>query len=135
MIDDQQGASNSEVRKFGILIAAIAGAAGAYLAWRGRNGYAVMWEIAGVFLVTGVLLPIVLRPVYRIWMRFAALLGWVNTRVLLTLFYLLILTPVGAAMRLFKKDVLGRQLNREAASYWVRRDPKAADKQSYEHLF
>ena len=127
--------SRSEVRKFGLLFAAIGGAAGAYLAWKGRGGYAIVWGIAGLFLVTGLVLPVVLRPVYRVWMRFAALLGWINTRLLLTLFYVLIITPVGMAMRLFRKDLLDRKLDRDAASYWVRRDPTAADKHSYEHLF
>ena len=35
----------------------------------------------------------VLRPIYVGWMKFAFVLGWINTRLILGLFFYLILTP------------------------------------------
>ena len=43
----------------------------------------------------------------KAWYKVAALLGWVNTRILLTTIYFLILTPAALFYRLFKKDPLG----------------------------
>ena len=40
-------------------------------------------------------------------MRFAFVLAWINTRVLLTLFFLLVITPVGVIMRLLRKGSAG----------------------------
>lgn len=54
----------------------------------------------------------VLKQIWNGWMRFARTVGRVNTVVLLTLFYFLILSPFGAIMRLFGWDPL--QLSRKA---------------------
>ncbi|MCB2230273.1 hypothetical protein KQH82_06120 [bacterium] len=61
----------------------------------------------------------VLRQIWNGWMRFARVVGRVNTAVLLTLFYFLILSPLGAVMRLFGWDPLrtGRKA-RKAESNW-----------------
>ena len=66
-----------------------------------------------VLLVTGTLLigfglvaPLVLRVPNRLWWRVAQAVGWVNTRVLLTLFFAIVLTPVGVTMRLFGRNPL-----------------------------
>lgn len=41
------------------------------------------------------------KYVFRGWMVFAHLLGWINTRLLLGLTYYLVITPTGLVMRLF----------------------------------
>ena len=92
-----------------------------------------------VLLVTGTLLigfglvaPLVLRVPNRLWWRVAQAVGWVNTRVLLTLFFAIVLTPVGVAMRLFGRNPLrgaGAQTN------WTPYPARRRDPRHYEHLF
>lgn len=43
----------------------------------------------------------VLKQIWAGWKQFARLVGRVNTVILLTLFYFLILSPLGGIMRLF----------------------------------
>jgi hypothetical protein len=124
-----------EVRKFGILFAALSVLAGAYMAWKGYRGLWIPFGLAGFFVLTGLSLPRVLRPVYVVWMRFAAVLGWINTRLVLTAFFFLVLTPIGLVMRLMGKDLLDKNNDRPGRSYWVKRPPGPKVRQSYEHLF
>ena len=127
--------SPREVRRFGYLFAAVGGVAAALLLWKGNPGW---WWAAGasaLFLLGGTFAPSVLRPVYRIWMRFAFALAWINTRVLLTLFFLLVITPVGVIMRLFGRDILERRIDRARRSYWSTRDTGRVNPERYENLF
>lgn len=66
----------------------------------------------------------VLRKLYAGWMRFARALAWVNARVILTVVFYVILTPVGLVRRLLGYDPMRRRLERDAASYRVAREPR-----------
>jgi hypothetical protein len=134
-LTDRPHPEKREVRNFGLLFAAIGLLTGAYMVWKGKGGAWVAFSLAGVFLLTGLFMPSVLTPCYRAWMRFAALLAWINTRVLLTVFFFVVVTPIGVVMRWFGKDLLNQKLDRSAQTYWVRREQVEKDKKSYEHLF
>ena len=95
--------------------------------------------IGPVLFVTGALLvgfgflaPKVLRVPNRVWWRVAQVVGWVNTRILLTLFFAIVLTPVGVVMRAFGRNPLrgaGGQTN------WTSYPDRRRDTQHYERLF
>ena len=58
-------------------------------------------------------------PVMRAWLRVAGPVGVAVNAVLLTIVYLLVLTPVGLVMRALGKDPLARRWEPGAASYWT----------------
>jgi hypothetical protein len=132
---EQADTGKKEVRNFGLLFAVLCALAGAYMTWRVKPAAWVAFTLSGLFLLTGLFLPRVLGPVYRAWMRFAALLAWFNTRLLLSLFYYLILTPLGLLMRGIGKDLLHQRVDRTVGTYWIKRDVSAKSTQRYEHLF
>ena len=68
-------------------------------------------------------------------MKFAHALGWINTRLLLGLFFYLVLTPAALILRLLGKDLLHQQVDRSAPSYWIKREPVQLDPERYERLF
>jgi hypothetical protein len=127
--------SPREVRKFGYLFAAIGGVATAFFLWKGKPGWWWAAVASALFFLGGAFAPSVLRPVYRLWMRFAFVLAWINTRVLLSLFFLLVITPVGVMMRLLGRDILERRIDRARRSYWSIRDKGRANPKRYENLF
>jgi hypothetical protein len=63
-------------------------------------------------------LKIIGRSLKRWWMAFASALGWVNTRVLLTVVYFTLFALGAIILRLIGKDLLRRKL-RESSSYWI----------------
>ncbi len=62
------------------------------------------------------------RWAYRQWMRFAHVLAVVNTAILLTIIYVLVIGPAALVLWMIRKDLLDRTLRREG-SYWRMREP------------
>ena len=127
--------SRKNVRKFGILFAVLGAAFAGYLVFRGNPHWFFALAAGLVFLLAGLLAYPVLKPVYIGWMAFASVLAWINTRILLGLFFYLILTPIGLLMRVAKKDRLGERFDRTEKSYWIRREHEEFDRTRYERLF
>lgn len=67
-------------------------------------------------------------------MKFAHALGWVNTRIILTVVYLLIFTPVALIFKVIGKDPMERKFE-EVNSYWVKREQKAFRQEDYRRQF
>jgi len=82
-----------------------------------------------VLLVWSLIHPPSLRPVRTAWLHFGERAGSLTGLVILTLIYLLVVTPVGLLMRLLRVDPLGRS---GAATYWNRRPEALAD--NYVHM-
>lgn len=94
-------------RSFGLSVGSVCLAASALFLWRGYPTVSLVLLVVGGLLVGFALVaPSALRVPSRYWWRFAQVLGWVNTRLLLTLFFALVLTPVGVLMRLFGRNPL-----------------------------
>lgn len=74
-----------------------------------------------IFTLSHIAYP-VMKPFHIGWMKLAYFLGWFNTRLLLGIFFYLIITPTGLLMRLFGKDFLDEKIDKSAKSYWIKRD-------------
>lgn len=116
---DHQEKTASELRKFGLTMFAATGAITALLFLRGSSSWVYTASASGCFLLSGLLLPNLLRPVEKIWMLFAGILGYVMTNILLTIVFFIAVTPTGLLMRLFGRDPLFRRFDRNADSYWI----------------
>jgi len=66
----------------------------------------------------GLAFPLLLRPVEKAWMAVARAIGVVMTHVILTLFYYLVITPFGIAMRIAGRDPLGLKAAPARESFW-----------------
>lgn len=78
------------------------------------------FTFAGLVVLLMILLtfsPLLLRPVFRVWLKVAHFIGQVNTQVILTLLFYLVFTPYGFVMRLFGRDAMQRKL-KSAGTYW-----------------
>ena len=124
-----------ELRQFGITIGVVLGLLGSWSLWRNKEGGYLLLIIATLFLLLGLTLPRLLKPLPKLWMTLAVLLGWLMTRIILTILFYLVLTPIGLLARLSGKDFLNRKFNREAQSYWIPRKAATSDKRNYENQF
>jgi hypothetical protein len=116
--------SNRELRNFGLVMAGALAVIGALTFWRGQNLWAVLWGLAGLFLVGGLVWPRGLAPVEWLWMKVAHYMGQFMTRVILILTFYLIMTPLGLLKRLFGKDTLNLKFEKSGSTYWTPVDPK-----------
>ncbi|MDT7040949.1 SxtJ family membrane protein [Candidatus Nitronereus thalassa] len=78
-----------------------------------------MWAIAlGCLLIlAGGIVPIVLRPLFVGWMKVGHALGFINTRIILSIGYFLVFTPIGLFRRMMGKDSLQRKLKPDQTTY------------------
>ena len=80
--------------------------------------------LATASLVIGVLASLSSWMATRIewlWMKFAQGLGWVNSRILLSVVYYLFLLPLALVRRIFQKES-NWKLNKDKASFFVERN-------------
>ena len=64
-----------------------------------------LW-IAIPFLILGILKPSLLFYPYEVWMKLGLALGWINSRIILGLVFLIILQPIALVMKIFGYDPL-----------------------------
>jgi Saxitoxin biosynthesis operon protein SxtJ len=110
------------LRSFGLIVGGIFGVIGLWPLVV-RSASPRLWALAlGILLVGPALVaPRVLAPAHRLWMGLAELLGWINTRIVLSIVFFAVITPMGAVMRLLGKDPMRRGFERTASTYRVNR--------------
>ena len=97
-------------RSFGISVGGVLLLIAAFLAWRGRVTAAeVTGGIGAVLVVLGLTKPMLLKWPSAVWWKFAMVLGYVNARVILTIAFLVVLTPIGLLWRIIGRDPLRRR--------------------------
>ena len=115
--------TKKDLRKFGLVMTVPLALIGGYLWWKGRGAAPYVVGAAAFFLLSGLLVPQLLRPVEKIWMKFAEILSAIMTRVILTLAFYLVISPFGLLLRLLGKDLLNLRFDQERESYWIPVEP------------
>ena len=127
--------SVTEMRRFSFIVSGGLALIGLVSWYRGHSSIPMaLWIIAAVLLLCGLILPRLLRPVYKAWMVLATVLVWVNTRIILMMLFYAVFAPVGLIMRLFR-DPLDRKLHDGCSSYWKQKESRSFDPKTYEHQF
>lgn len=127
--------SKSDFRKFGITIGVFLMVVAGFLFWKGRESYTILL-ISGLLLsILGLVMPIILKPVYWVWMVFAVILGWIMTRVILSLLFYIVITPIGLFSRLFGSNFLDLKWDKSKDSYWNVRTSTQRNNEEYEKQF
>lgn len=85
-----------------------------------------------IFGAAGLLIPAALRQPYRIWMTAGDLLGWVNSRVILSALYFTLLTPVRLLMKLSGYDPMNRKFDEKLTTYRVARNARPASHMTHQ---
>lgn len=123
--------TRKDLRNLGLVFCVVLGLLAGLSAWKGGAAWPWLAGGAALFAAWGLLWPAGLRPLYRGWMSLAIVMGQVVSRLLLSLVFYLVVTPVGLVMRLAGKDPMDRRLG-DRDSYWRPRprqyDPKQTEK-------
>jgi len=122
------------LRKFGVIMGVVFLVISSSFFFRQKhNGAAYNLIVSCVFFITGLVLPVLLKPVYLVWMRFAYILSWINTRIILVVMFYLIFTPIGLVMKLFRIDLLERK--KREGTYWKKKEKVDFNPLNYERRF
>jgi hypothetical protein len=122
-------------RSFGLIIAGGSAALAVIrFIWSGTFN----WWFIGVglvFAVIGLLVPTWLEPVRRVWMKLATVLGFVNSRILLTAVFAVVVTPIAVLLRLLGRRPFAVVRDQRAESYWQVRRPEEFTAKRMERQF
>ncbi len=127
-----EGMMHERERSFGLAVGFVCVLIAGVSAWHDRAVVAAVLSLLAVTLIVPALLrPSLLRVPCAVWWRLAHLLGWVNSRVLLSIVFFGLLTPIGLIRRLGGWDPL--RCRGRSASSWVPvpeglRDPKHVER-------
>ena len=125
LIEIKRDPTPREVRQFALLAlpAFCLLLAGVALVRYGSWTAAVLLTIAAIVsAVLGLLRPRWMRTALIGWMWTAWPIGWVVSHLLMAIIYYLAIAPIGLIMRALGRDPLERRFDRNAATYWTRRD-------------
>jgi hypothetical protein len=88
-----------------------------------------LWAIvlASLFALGALLQPGWLRPLYTGWMKVGHILGFVNTRIILSLGFFLVFTPIGLIRRMLGKDSLNRRFESQRSTYRDQRQARLGE--------
>jgi len=124
-----------EARKTALSVGGVLLAVAAYSLWRHHPLRAqILGAAGGLLLLIGLAAPRWAVPFHNAWMRVAAVLGWINSRIILGFLYYGVMTLLGAVLRLSGRDPLRRR-GPAGESYWIPRAKPRQDREQFERLF
>lgn len=118
------------LRRFGITFFVVLVIIAGYLYWKEHSSWRWFGGGGAVFLALGLFFPYLLKYVYKVWMGLAILLGWIMTRLVVTLTFFLLFVPMGFLLRILGKDILDKKVNKRASTYWCKHET-VSDKSRY----
>ena len=123
-----------DLKNFGFIIGIVLLLFGLFLLYR-RTDYFIYFVSVGLILLSlGYIAPKVLKPIYKVWMTCAVIIGWIMTRLILSLLFYSIITGIAILTRIIGKDFLNLK-NNNKGSYWNNRDSEYELNQDYEKQF
>jgi hypothetical protein len=133
--DEAKSVTTAQARKTTLIVA---GALLLLAAWNYHRGrmtvVAVLGGAGASLLLLGLLVPPAARAFHTFWMRVATILGWINSRVLLSLMFYGVLAPYNLIGRLIRRDPLTRR-GAQRESYWIPRKTTRQSKEQFERTF
>jgi thiol:disulfide interchange protein len=121
-------------RRFGFTVGFVILFLGCVLLWRHRSAGWPLISIGTVLVLAAGLAPLTLKWVHGPWMIVSLALGWIVTRILLTIAFFFVVTPIGLLQRLFGKRSIEVAFRANAASYWQSRTARPIS-EDYEKQF
>lgn len=124
--------SPKAMREFGLVTGALVIALfGGFIPWLWQLNWQTWLSVAGaigsLLILWALIHPQSLKYVYQPWMKFALLLGAINTRIILFVLFFLLFMPMGLIMRLFGNDPMQRKLNKTITTYRQLREAPSKD--------
>ncbi len=127
--------TKKELRSFGFVVGGMLLLIAVILYFKGSVNYIYFSSIGILLAVLGLSLPEVLLPFQKSWMALAVVLGFIMTRVILSILFYIVITPIGIIARIFGKDFLDEKISKSKTSYWNYRKKKEYDKITTEQQF
>ena len=126
--------AKKDFKNFGLIIGIIFLLCGLFLLYKRIDYFIYVVTVGLIFLSLGFIAPRILKPIYKVWMTFAVIIGWIMTRLILIFLFYSLITGIAILTRMIGKDFLNLKINNKR-SYWNNRDSEFELNQDYEKQF
>ena len=107
-----------DIKKFSVLFFGVFILFSIIFFYVGLYNYLIIFISLGLlFPIIGYLFPLALKPIYLIWMSFAVILGWIMSRIILIILFILVVLPTAIIAKLFRKKFVS-SIDMGADTYW-----------------
>ena len=127
--------SKDDLKKFGLTIGIFLMIVGSIIYLYDSSLYIYFVSFGFFFIAFGLAVPKLLLPLQKAWMTLAVILGFFMTRVILSILFYLVVTPIGLITKLLGKDFLQLKIDKTAGTYWNYREKKEYQKIDTERQF
>jgi predicted membrane metal-binding protein len=134
-IEAHSSVSIGSDRSFGLVFAAVFTTVAAWPLLRGQDPRWTAFALACAFALIALRRPELLQPLNQAWFKIALALSRITTPIVMGLLFFAVVVPTGLIMRLCRKDLMSLNFNRDAPSYWVKRDPPGPSHASMRNQF
>lgn len=126
--------SATDLRKFGLLSAVFVSVIfGLFFPWLFESKTPFWpWIVSALFSIWALLHPPSMKVVYIPWIHIGAVLGWINSRILLGFVFYCFITPASFLTKLFGKKLI-QGLDKNESSY--REAPKPSNNKQMENPY
>jgi hypothetical protein len=125
--------NSQQLRRFGLIVGGGFTLIGLWpMVFRAQPPRLWAFALAGALVVPALVVPRSLVYVHRVWMAAGEALGWINARIILSIVFYGIVTPMGFIMRRSGKDPMQRRFEPAAATYRVSKTDRPASHMTHQ---
>jgi len=127
--------TKKDLRKFGLTVGGVLLIISALLFFFEKSSAIYFVISGGLLFVSGIAVPIILKQLNKIWMGLAIVLGFFMSRIILTILFYIVLTPISLIAKLVSKQFMTLKYDRSAKTYWEKRNIIQKKQIDYERQF
>ena len=127
--------TKKDLRKFGLTVGGVLLIISVLLFYFEKTSAIYFATIGGLLFVSGIAIPKILKPLNKIWMGLAIVLGFFMSRLILTVLFYIALTPISLVAKLVGKQFMILKYDKSAKTYWEKRKIIQKKQIDYERQF
>jgi len=127
--------TKKDLRKFGLTVGGVLLIIAALLFYFEKSSAIYFVVIGGLLFISGMVIPQLLKPFNKIWMGLAIVLGFFMSRLIFTVLFYLVLTPISLIARIVGKKFMILKYDKSVQTYWEKRTIIHKKQIDYERQF
>ena len=122
-MDKTKFKNKKEWRKFAFGVGVILLIIGTVQILLGKTHYPYFYGLSVLVVLAGIVTPVLIRPIFIIFSYIGFGIGWFMTRLILSLLYYLVFTPIAIIRKLVGKSFLDLKFDKSLETYWIAKVP------------
>lgn len=127
--------SKKDLKKFGLTLGIAFIVISGILIVTKKNAGIYFGAFGIIITMLGLIAPMKLKLLNKLWMSLSVILGWFMTRVILIILFYIALVPISLLTKLSRKNFLDLKIEKDKLSYWQKREREKSNTVDFERQF